>query len=225
MLKVGKSMKIDEVVILGDYADFYAINSHGKHPAKQQTLMDEVIIVIERLQQLRRSFPKAKIVFIEGNHEHRLARYIQNRCPDMYGVTSTDKILELSRFRIKFIPYGPGQQYPVLESDLKARHEPLAGGKHVAQNTAEKAMCSVIFGHTHRLQEAQTVSLDGKNYRGISSGWLGDSASPVFDYVKSHYQWAQGFSITRVFPDGSFHNRLVHIIDYKCIVNGKLFKG
>ena len=82
MIQVAQDLgHIDEIVILGDYADFYAINSHGKDPDIQHLLEDEVYEVIEKLKQLNKLFPTAKKVFICGNHEYRLDRYIKNRCP------------------------------------------------------------------------------------------------------------------------------------------------
>ena len=225
MLDVATDLDPDEIVILGDYADFYAINSHGKSPDMTHILQDEVSEVVSRLIELKKLFPNAKRVFIEGNHEYRLGRYIASKCPDLYGVVHTKGILELDILGFEFIPYGPTQKYNVLGSNLIARHEPLAGGKHVAQNTVEKAMASVIFGHTHRIQEAQIVTMKGDNYRGISSGWLGDSRHKVMQYVRSHHQWAQGFSVVRVLEDGTWFNSLVHIIDYKCLVDGHIYEG
>jgi len=225
MLDVAIDLNPDEIVILGDYADFYAINSHGKQPEFQHLLIEEIEAVKEKLAELHMFFPEAKKVYIEGNHEYRLGRYIQNRCPDLFDIIDTSSLLELPTFGFDFVPYVPAQKYNVLGSKLLARHEPLSGGKHVAQNTAEKAMASVIFGHTHRIQEGQTVTMNGENFRGISSGWLGNQESKVFDYVKSQYQWALGFSITRVLDNDTWLNDLIHIIDYKCVVNGFVYEG
>ena len=87
-----------------------------------------------------------------------------------------------------------------------------------------KAGCSVIFGHTHRIQESQIVTIDGSNLRGISSGWLGDKNHPVMSYVKNHHQWALGFSVVTVLDNGLWFNNLVHIIkkdnSYNCIFDG-----
>jgi len=223
MLDVAKDVDPDEIVILGDYADFYNVSSHGQSPEIMETLMDEISAVHVRLRELKKLFPKAKKVFIQGNHEFRLERYINNQCPALFGVTGTERILELGLYGFEYIPYGPNQKYNVLGSKLIARHEPLAGGKHVAQNTVEKAMKSVIFGHTHRIQEAQTVSIDGNNYRGISSGWLGDKNHSVMAYVKSHHQWALGFSVVTCLEDGTWFNTLIHIIDGKCIHDGFVY--
>ena len=227
MLDVASHIRTDrglhEIVILGDYADFYAVNSHGKDPAVTDTLIDEVYATIERLKELNKLFPEAKKIFIQGNHEYRLERYIKNKCPELFGVTTTDKILELNILGYDYISYGPNQYYPVLGSHLLARHEPISGGVHVAHGTVVKALKSVIFGHTHRIQESQIVTIDGQNLRGISSGWLGDEKNPVFNYVKNHHQWAQGFSVVTVLDNGMWFNQLVHIIDGTCVFDGYVF--
>ena len=226
MLEVARDVDPDEVVILGDYADFYAVNSHGKDAELAGNLLqDEIYEVILRLKELNKMFPRAKKVYIEGNHEYRLERYISKKCADLYGLVTLEAILELKLLGFQYVPYGPHQKYSILDSPLIARHEPLAGGKHVAQNTVEKAMSSVIFGHTHRIQEAQVVTMNGENLRGISSGWLGDSSHKVMGYVKGHHQWAHGFSILHVLDDGTWFNSLIHIIDYKCYYNGYIYEN
>ena len=215
--------RIDEIVILGDYADFYDVSSHPKDPDVGSKLIEEVDAVTDRLWELRTLFPKAKIVYIEGNHEYRLGRYIRDNCREFFGLISVESLLNLKAYDIHFVPYGPNQKYSVLNSSLKARHEPIGGGTHCAYQTVTKAMESVIFGHTHRIQEHQVVSMDGENYRGISCGWLGDELHPVMSYVKNHHQWARGFSIANVLQDGTWFNHLLHIVNGKVIYNGKLY--
>lgn len=224
MLDVATDLdRLDEIVILGDYADFYDISSHPKDPDVGSKLIDEVDEVVARLWQLRSLFPKAKITYIEGNHEYRLGRYIRDNCREFFGLISVQTLLNLDAMKINFVPYGPSQKYSVLGSSLHARHEPIGGGIHCAYQTVTKAMESVIFGHTHRIQEHQIVSMDGQNYRGISCGWLGDETHPVMGYVKNHHQWAKGFSICNVLPDGTWFNHLNHIVDGKLYYNGKIY--
>ena len=225
MLAVAKDINPDEIVILGDYADFFGLSSHGKEAGITELFEEELFCVIERLKELNQLFPNADKVFIEGNHEYRLPRYLNKNCPELYKSITVPKLLMLDHMNYKFIPYGPNQQYSILGSKLLGRHEPLAGGKHVAQNSCEKAMSSLIFGHTHRIQEAQTVAIDGKNYRGISTGWLGNKDHKVMQYVKNHHQWALGFSEVTVLEDGTWFNNLIHIIDYKCNYNGYIYSN
>lgn len=225
MLDIAVDQEISEVVILGDYADFYDITSHPKDPGMGTKLIDEVSAVQARLMELRALFPKARIVYIEGNHEYRLGRYIRDRAHELFGLIDTYTLLGLKTLNIDFIPYGPNQKHPVMGSTLYARHEPIAGGTHCAYGTVVKAQASVIFGHTHRIQEAQIVSIDGQNFRGISCGWLGDESDPVMGYVKNHHQWAKAFSILNLLEDGTWFNHLLHIINYKTVYNGKVYIG
>ena len=213
MLEVASNSKIDEIIMLGDYADFYAINSHGKSPEMKMEMKDEIDDVRCGLSQLQSKFPKTKRTFIEGNHEWRLHRYICNKAPEMYNIVDTRTLLDLDKYGFEFAPYTPDQGIKVAHSGLIARHEPISGGVHSAHGTVTKAGCSVIFGHTHRIQESQIVSLDGSNYRGISIGWLGNKYHPVMSYVKNHWQWALGFSVATVLDNGLWFNNTVHIIE------------
>lgn len=221
---VAKDICPDEIVFLGDILDFYHISLWPKDPEIEGSLIDEIDCGIKLFTEIRDLFPKASIVYLEGNHEHRLTRFLNEKCAQLFGIINLPTLLHLEKLKIKFIPYGPSQRYNVLGSSLIARHEPLGGGVHCAYQSVTKAQKSMIFGHTHRIQEFQIVSIDGENYRGISSGWLGDKNHRVMQYVKSHHQWAQGFSVVTLMPSGLFFNQLVHIIDHQCWVDGKFYK-
>lgn len=214
-----------EIVILGDYGDFYAASGHDKHPSVQQNLVIEVEDVIAGLDELDTLFPHAKKVYIEGNHEYRLERYLAKNAPALFGVTSTEHILKMNqRANWSFINYSPSQSYNVGGSVLRARHEPLGTS---AKATATKAICSLVYGHIHRLEESHIVGLDGTNHVCFSVGWLGDKRNDkIFNYVKGHHQWQMGFGV--VFVDTStnyFYHEKVHILDnYTCKVAGKIYK-
>ena len=227
LLRVMKDLpSLDEIVLIGDYGEFISVGSHPKDPDLEGLLSNELKSVNDGLDQLDKLFPRSKKVFIEGNHEYRLSRFIRDKAPQLYGSIDAKRLLRIDERRDwKWVPYGPDQQHKVLGSKLYARHEPSGGGEHCAAGTVKKSGCSVIFGHVHRIQEFQTVMLNGQNHRGITSGWLGDKNHKVFRYVKNHWQWALGSNIVTVLPDGSFFANTVHIIDYKCIYGGKLYVG
>lgn len=224
MIKVAKSLKkyIKEIVILGDYADFYCVSSHQRHPTVLNLLQDEVKDVISGIKELEELFPRAKKVFIEGNHEYRLERYLVSQAPALFGVTETENVLKLQNW--KFVPYGPNQKYKILGSKLVARHEPLGSS---AKATASKSLCSLVYGHIHRIEESHLVGLDGTNHVVFSVGWLGDKRmDKIFGYTKGHQQWQLGFGLAWVdTATGYFYHQKIHILDnYTCLVNGVLFK-
>lgn len=226
MLEVACAVpKIYEVVLLGDFADCYGVSAWGKDPAIEFKLIDEVNSVNEGLDELDLLFPKAKKVYLYGNHEKRLERFIEKKAPELFGITNIASLFKLVERKYKIVPYGPMQLYSVGGGDLKARHSPIGGYLHAAHNTIVKAGCSMIMGCGHRILESQAVTIAGEIHRGIMTGWLGDGTHSVMQYTKGHQQWSKGFSITETLPDGNFFNQLVHIIDNKCLYNGKIYKG
>lgn len=225
MLKVAQDLRPDEIVLLGDYADFYALHQHGpKDPQLLHTLKDEVEDVNKGLDEIDKLFPRAKKKFIAGNHEFRFERYIQNKCPELFGVTDCEFLFKLhTRPGWTWIPYGPNQRTKVLNSKLWARHEPLGNS---AKLTASKALSSLVYGHIHRIEESHIVGLDGTNHVCFSVGWLGDkSKEKVFGYVKGHFQWQLGFGLVYVHSKtGYFYHQKIHILDnMSCVVNGKRY--
>lgn len=225
MMAVAVDLQPDEVVILGDYADFYNVSSHQKDPRILQHLIGEVEDVKAGLDEIDKILPRAKKVYIEGNHENRLERFLVSNAPALFGITSTMHLLDLNRrFNWTFIPYGPKQNYKVLKSKLSAKHTPIANN---AQLTARKAMCSVAYGHIHRIEQAYAVGMDGTQHVAFSCGWLGDvSQDIVYGYVKNHHEWQLGFALVWVDEDsGYFYHQIVQIMDdYTCVVNGKRYQ-
>lgn len=215
------------VYILGDYGDFYAVMGHRKAAAAPRLLMREVRVINDRLDELQRLFPKCQLfVYIEGNHEFRLARYIDEHAPDLFGATDVPTLLKLDRRpRWKFVPYTPDQLVQVAGSKLWARHEPLSGGTLPAHGTVIKAGCSIIYGHVHTAQASQVVMANGDTHIGISVGWLGDKRKSAFHYVRGFHQWSLGFGVVTVEPSGNFFVESARIINYRCLVNGEIIKG
>jgi hypothetical protein len=60
---------------------------------------------------------------------------------------------------------------------------------------------------------------------GASFGWLGDKNSVDYMHrVKVNRDWAHGFGVAYLEPNGNVHIQPVVIVDYKCVVGGKLYK-
>lgn len=224
MMTVGAALPIDEVVLLGDYADFYSVSSHKKDPRLPSMLVDEVTSVIDGLDEIDKVFTRAKKVFIEGNHEFRLERFLCDTAPALFGVTDTEHLLKFNqRPNWRFVPYTPHQKHMILGSKLMARHEPPGSS---AKAAATKGMVNLVYGHIHRIEEAHVVSLDDTNHVSFSVGWLGNKYHRAFYYVKQHWQWQLGFGLVWVDPaNGYFYHQKIQILDnYSCVVNGKRYK-
>jgi hypothetical protein len=211
-----------ELVILGDFGDFYAINAHGKHPEAQHLLTEEVDKVNQRLDLIDAILPDCKKVFIEGNHEYRLERYIIKNAPALFGVTSTEYLFQLNaRPNWTFVPYSKRQAYNVLGTDLIARHEPLSMSSPKASLT--RSMSNMVYGHKHVIEECWGVSMDGRRMVNFSPGWLGDERyTKIFGYAQG--AWQRGFSVVTKHNKMWTHEIVRFRSDNSFIYNGKVYK-
>jgi len=221
MLKVAKDFKPHEVVIMGDFLDFYSISSHAREPDMPKLLEYEIKQGKKRLRELEKLFPRAKKVFVVGNHSRRLESFIRDRCPELFNLLSLTKILELEKWEV--VPYGPQQKYRVLGSKLHVRHEPIGT---TSKTTAARGMTSICYGHLHKIEESSIIALDGAEYVAFSPGWLGDKTNKAFSYVKNHAQWNLGFGIVYVdHKTRFFYHQIVRILENNtCVFNGKRYK-
>lgn len=229
MIEVAKYLRpwLREIVVMGDYLDFYCVSSHKKDASIKVDFKAEIEDGNAGLDELDKNFPDAKKTFIEGNHENRLERYINEKCPEMFGIFDWQDRLKLNeRPNWKVVPYRPDQAHQILGSSLKVRHEPHPQSGNISQVLA-KMMTSVAFGHIHRILEGYAVSLDGDQYVAFCPGWLGNKHNPVFRYVKGYWQWQLGFAIVWVDPHTKlfYHQKIAILPDYSCMVDGMRFKA
>lgn len=230
MLKAAKTLNGGKgpafVVILGDYGDFISVTGHARRAFEERFLYRETNAINARLDQIDKLWPRAHKTFIEGNHEWRLARYLDAKAPELSHSIDLPTLLKLDRRKNwAFAPYSPTQLVRVAGSKLWARHEPLAGGVLPAHGTVIKAGCSIIYGHVHTAQASQVVMANGDTHIGISVGWLGNDKNPAFAYVKGHHQWSLGFGVVTVLDSGDFFVETARIINNKTLVNGRVIRG
>lgn len=76
---------IDTIILNGDILDFYDVSSFDKEPDRINSLQREINITARLFKKLRDIKPKARIVFIKGNHENRLERYLKKH-PELYSL-------------------------------------------------------------------------------------------------------------------------------------------
>lgn len=225
MLEVASYVNPEEIVLLGDYADFYSVSRHLRDPRLPHMLHEELISVNEGLDELDRLFPRARKIFLEGNHEVRLETYLKNQAPALFGVTEVRSLLKFHQRPLwQFQSFGRSQAYRILGSDLYARHRPLASAPRAG---LARAFVSYCYGDIHKIEECQAVGLDGVVRISFCPGWLGDERLKAFDYMLAPPQWQLGFALVSV-EDSSklFHHEIVEIKrDHSCVTGGKRFKA
>src|SRR6185437_14840602 len=78
-LDVLEDFEPDVVVCVGDLVDCYSVSSFSKDPRRTIDLkkeMDRAGAILDKIQAPRK-------IFIEGNHEDRLRRYLTEKAPEL----------------------------------------------------------------------------------------------------------------------------------------------
>lgn len=213
---VGRELKPDVVTILGDYLDAESLSSFSKDPDRHHILKEEVDDANRGLDEFDRYYPKARKIYIQGNHEFRLERYIRDRAPALYSLAYLPDILRLHTRGWEYVKYG---------KHIRIGKLIFTHGTIVRLNTAaamlQKYEHSVCFGHIHRIEESLKVNALGDAHVAFTPGWLGD-ANQV-DYIKDFANWQLGFALVYHLANGEFFHTTHKIVNYKTVVNGKLY--
>lgn len=222
MFKAAQAFKPDRVIIMGDYADFYAASSFSKNPNRIRGLDEELKQVIVELKNLK-TLKASKYVFIEGNHCNRLTRYLMDKAPELYNVISIPKILKLDELNYEFIPYK--DYYKV--GHMHFTHDLGNAGRTAHLKALDSFQDNIVIGHVHRMHYAVEGDARGKKHCSATFGWLGDE--DAVDYMhkaKIKREWSHGFGLGyHEVSTGNVHLVPVPILDgNSCLVEGKLIK-
>ena len=220
---IAKKLKPSYVVILGDFADFYSVSSHDRSPDRKTSLVKEVEVVKSCLNQLYDSCRAKRYVYVSGNHEYRLARYIRTKAPDLFGVTDVPSILELEESGWEYVPY---HDYLKL-GKLIITHDTGSAGMNAHRKSLGDAGGdnSIVIGHTHRMALDARRTTEGKFISAAMFGWLGDPKQIDWLHRAKLRHWVQGVGVGYMLKDRTVLLQPVPFSNYSCIVEGELFRG
>lgn len=221
MLQVAHGFKPSHIVVLGDFADFYAVSSFGKDPTRANQLDVEIAECNKALDQLDMVGAKHKY-FIAGNHEQRLERYLQDKAPQLYSMIKVEALFKLKQRGWAFTPY----RNDVKIGKVYFTHDVGQGGRTAAHRTMDTYQHSIITGHSHRLAYVVESNATGTSMLSAQFGWLGDVHQVDYLHrIKAQKDWALGFGIGYIRSNGVMHLTPVPIVEYACVVEGKLFQS
>ena len=249
-LQIIKDTKPDQVILNGDNLDFPQLGRFAQESTFSQTLNETLDYVHKFLAQIRANAPDTRIVYLAGNHELRLSKYLMQYAEKLYGVRqagTTERVLtipfllNLADIECEYKSGYPANQYWINER-LKAIHGSIVrpAGKTAAALVNQEES-STLFGHIHRQEYAARTA---KNFNGArfviaqSFGCLAriDGAVPSYGSgvdemtdqpIQAWENWQQGIGAV-YYQDGDkpFDTQQINIQThngYTTRFNGKLY--
>jgi predicted phosphodiesterase len=199
------------IVLNGDIIDFYQASNFQRDP-RQRGLKYEIDVTRDFLSQLRKLFPKTRIIYKAGNHEERYERAILQRLPEFLDLewTKLEVALGLNEHKIELVDN---------KRLIKAGHLNIAHGHefskgfiapvNVARGFYMRAKTNVIGGHHHRTSEHIEQDINSKVIGAWSMGCLCE-LNPHYMPINS---WNHGFATVEIQGE-----------DFK-VDNIKIYKG
>lgn len=221
MITALKDFKPDRIICLGDLADFYKISHYSKDPTRMESFDTEISMVNKALDDLDSLEAKHKI-FIAGNHEDRLERYLKNKAPELFNLIKIKEILELGRRNWKYVPYK--EHYKL--GKVYYAHDIGTTSRYQVYKCLETYQHSIVTGHTHRFAAVIEGNNIGEFRISAQFGWLGDVTK--IDYLHkaiARKNYVLGFGTAHLNPlNGITYFYPVPIINGTCFLNDKEYK-
>lgn len=194
----------------------YQLSRFATDPARKMDLQSDLDCGIRSLSRVRRACPKAKIVFLKGNHEARLTKHLwgtESPYVSLRGLT-IPALLEFAKYRIEYAESGTARI-----GGLLCKHGSLVRTRsgYSASAELERLWVSGVSGHTHRLGQVFRTNAQG-SFTWIESGCL-CKLDP--EYLEGQVaDWQHGLTYCEIKNGGKrFATQLLPI------VNGKLVFG
>lgn len=180
--KYIKKLKPTHIVHIGDLAEMGSMSYHD--PIKSCSFQADCVAVQDFLEKLVNAagpaWDKALSVFIEGNHEYRMRRKVQEM-PELEGIVNLEALGIRDAFddvvEWEGHPGGPGilNINEVLFSHyVQTKMGRAMSGANHARNMIRDWHRSVVVGHSHALNYAAEPLPQGGHLHGVVVGCFFD---------------------------------------------------
>lgn len=214
--KFGIDKKINCIVLGGDILDNTPFTSHDSPPPSADDVRDWFEYAEILFSHLRTLFPKAHIVWIEGNHDNWYVRYLMKKAPMLFNdeYFRLPQRLNLKKYNIDF----HDQNVILRAGKLHMAHgHTIVRGFMAPVNAARgvfmRAKSSMMVGHVHTTSNHSETTIKEEP---ISCWSVGCLCTLAPDYDPHNTKHNLGFAHILVEKDGSF------AVDNKRIINNKI---
>lgn len=212
-IEYGKKHEADTIILNGDIVDCFSISRWEKDP-RQRNFANEIKTTKHFLHLLRRTFPKAKIIFKLGNHEERWEKYMYLKAPELLGVPDFEfeKLFGLAGFDIECVK----DCLPIKLGKLNVIHGheyrfSISNPVNPARGFYMRAKTHCIGGHLHQSSQHSETNLEGKTISCWSTGAL-CNLHPMYARINN---WCLGFAFVTTDRNGAFEVQNLRIVDGK----------
>lgn len=193
-----------------DAQDMHGCESMKAGDIEMRWYVRDVNLLANLLKKIRSSAPKAKIVYLEGNHEERYRR-IMAKYPKPFPTGTFNLVRDATKgtgIRVEWIPYGTYDSFYRI-GDCVFTHGTIYPDNHSKQYAQNHTPYKVVYGHLHDFQAFTIRTAHGGGKYAMTAGCL---THKLPAYKKgSPNKWVNGFC--SFWTDGTTTVPTAHIIE------------
>jgi hypothetical protein len=229
----------ETVILLGDMIDLSEWSDKFiKKPEFYFTTQPALNELAWWLGRIRSLVPDSEIVYLEGNHEYRILKYIYNNVLNAYGLQKANQehnksilsipyLLGLDDLNIKYFSGYPDNEF-WLNKNLKLIHGNVvsSGSGATVKKIIQDTRSSVGTGHTHRIEKTgKTVFYNNEiiNYTVFTPGCT-CRIDGVVPAKNSKVNWQQGLGHL-YYNEDDFQVNIIQITNGSAIFEGDFYIG
>lgn len=211
-LEYGLEHKANCIIIGGDLLD-NAPFTRFKAPPDKKKAREYFEMAIQFLSSLRKNFPKALILYMEGNHDRWYSDWLVNHCAVVFDdpYYQLEARLRLDSFNIKFLTENvivKAGKLPMLHGHTIVRG--IFSPVNSARGAYTKSNHNLLIGHTHQVSVHSAKDLMGRPTKTWSTGCL-CTLNP--DYDPHNIRHTHGFAFITTEANGKFTVNNFEIVD------------
>lgn len=211
---------------IGDFGNWESLSRHPRMRGVKRSYPRDKEAVRARVKDLQKAQgPKGRLIFVKGNHDAWLDRYIAEHAPELeddddfdsrsvFGLQPRDEVVE----------YREGIHIGKVYYTHEIGH---TGPGSTRQNLVAAGQC-IVTGHSHLAGVEYGGTVLGEHNFSMQLGWMGDpnkfKKKPYMPVAKMR-NWQRGLGV--VDYDEKWNLGFAHFCPYvkgRLVVNGKVFK-
>lgn len=212
-------------VNLGDFVDWFQLSTYDKDPRRVNCIEDDLALHASHLDEVEKLLPVGGAIHqLEGNHEHRLRRYIAANAPALAGVVPDVPALlrfaarnAASKVRYHWHPVAKWNSCKI--GDTVFHHGTFFDKSTAVSNLTRYRGVNLVHGHTHRVQYAE----NGDHFM-ATLGHASDESFTMHRHVPS--DWSRALGLYTVYKGrGSLEICTMRRGSIQMSVRGRVFTG
>lgn len=202
------------ILLAGDWLDFYQLSRFIKDP-RRRNVQEEIDMLKQILQQIKKVLPKAKIIYKYGNHEERYDNYVMTNAPQLFHLETTHLESQLGLKEMGITVVKDKRIIKAKHLHIIHGHEyvySISNPVNPARGLYNRAKKSAMCGHFHQSSEHTEPAINGDVVTCWSVGCLCNLHPEYMPLNK----WGHGFA-SILAEDDMFTVQNKKIVNYRIL--------